>query len=153
MISTYLADEQATQNLARHLAGHMQPPLVITLRGDLGAGKTCFVRALLQAFGLNNTIKSPTFTLVESYSINDRVIHHFDLYRLEAVDELEDMGFRDYFQPTALCLVEWPEKVPAGYIPADVVVQLEYEGTGRRVQISAMTVAGQNIINHAQGLP
>jgi tRNA threonylcarbamoyladenosine biosynthesis protein TsaE len=129
------------------MAGHLQPPLVITLQGDLGAGKTTFVRALLQTLGIKTTIKSPTFTLVESYENQDWQIHHFDLYRLEYAEELEDMGFRDYFDSKALCLIEWPEKVPAHYIPTDVAVQLGYQGQGRMLRLSAHSDSGQALLN------
>ena len=80
MMNYFLPDEQATQCRAKQMAEHLQPPLVITLQGDLGAGKTTFVRALLQTLGITTTIKSPTFTLVESYECQDWQIHHFDFY-------------------------------------------------------------------------
>ena len=101
--------------------------------GELGAGKTTLVRGMLRALGFGGAVRSPTFTLVESYRFPDFDVHHFDLYRLESAAELEDIGFRDYFGTASSCLVEWPEK-GAGCLPdPDWQVIVEHTGAGRRV--------------------
>lgn len=147
-----LADEEATIAFARQLAGYCTLlPLTITLKGPLGAGKTTLIRALLKELGVTGTIKSPTFSLVESYQNKELHFHHFDLYRIEREEELEDLGFRDYFQPEALCLIEWPERAGSLLSQADLQLALEVKGSGRRLAMRAQTEAGNNIIDQFRG--
>lgn len=97
---------------------------IIYLVGDLGAGKTTFMRGLINSFGYKGAVKSPTYTLVENYLDLIIPIYHFDLYRLEQPKELELIGIRDYLQKTAICCFEWPDK-GVGHIPdPDFIVQL-----------------------------
>lgn len=97
---------------------------IIYLIGDLGAGKTTFMRGLLKSFGYKGLVKSPTYTLVENYLDLIIPIYHFDLYRLEQPKELELIGIRDYLQQAAICCFEWPDK-GVGHIPdPDFIVQL-----------------------------
>lgn len=108
---------------------------VITLHGDLGAGKTTLVRGLLQALGHTGVVKSPTYTLVEPYYLGGRDIYHFDLYRLGEPDELEYIGFRDYFSPNSVCLLEWPERGENYVPPADIKLFISISDTSRSIII------------------
>lgn len=142
-----LPDEAATQASAARLASLCSGGLVIDLHGDLGAGKTTWVRGFLRALGVAEHVKSPTFTVVEPYVAGRRHVYHFDLYRLNDPEELELLGVRDYFAPEHIVLVEWPER-GAGVLPeADLHVQLEFAGAGRRMTLRAGTALGQAIIN------
>lgn len=118
----------------------------IYLTGELGAGKTTFVRGFIQGAGHPGPVKSPTFTLVESYHIGGRDLHHFDLFRLAQPDELEFMGIRDYFVPGSVCLVEWPERGAGVLPPGDIRLAVAYRPGGRRVEWEAGTARGRRIL-------
>lgn len=146
----HLADERATLALAAGFARALAPGLTIYLQGDLGAGKTTFTRGLLAALGHRGKVKSPTYTLVESYPLAAFTIHHFDLYRLVDPEEWEDAGFREYFGSDTVCLVEWPEKARALLPSPDIELALEVDGNGRRYRFTAHTEAGnQCLMRHS----
>ena len=126
---------------------------LIELRGDLGAGKTTFVRHLLTALGVQGRIKSPTYAVVEPYSLEAAgsrpplEIWHFDFYRFNDPREWEEAGFRDIFSSTGLKLVEWPEKA-GEYLPsADLVIAIEvHADASRSVILTANTPVGQALL-------
>lgn len=130
-----LKNEAETMELGAMIATLLPVGGVVLLYGDLGAGKTTTVRGLLRSLGFTGTVKSPTYTLVEPYRVNDRDVYHFDLYRLGDPEELEYLGVRDYFRKDALCLIEWPEKAK-GFVPdGDLIITLAYNGETRVAQI------------------
>lgn len=142
----YLPNTATQEKLAGLLAQHCPAGCVIFLRGDLGTGKTTFVRGFLRALGHQGVVKSPTYTLVEPYQLNNRSIYHFDLYRLADPEELEYAGGRDYFAANTVCLIEWPERA-AGFLPlADLECDIRYEGEGRRMVLLANTPAGEAML-------
>jgi tRNA threonylcarbamoyladenosine biosynthesis protein TsaE len=131
-----LANEAETVALGQMLSSVISVPLVIYLFGDLGAGKTTFVRGLLQGLGHQGAVKSPTYTLVEPYELKGQSVYHFDLYRLADPEELEFIGIREYQDEDALLIFEWPDK-GAGMIPeADLVLEMKYQGEARRAEFS-----------------
>jgi tRNA threonylcarbamoyladenosine biosynthesis protein TsaE len=142
-----LPDEAATAALATRLAGLLQEGLVIYLHGELGAGKTSFARALLTALGVGERIKSPTYSLVESYRFQGRPAWHLDLYRIADPGELEWLGLDALSDPAALVLVEWPER-GVGALPApDLIVHLGYVGLGREARMEVRTPRGAKIVS------
>jgi tRNA threonylcarbamoyladenosine biosynthesis protein TsaE len=104
-----LAQSEETLELGAKLAALCIQPCVLYLQGLLGTGKTTFTRGFIQQLGYGARVKSPTYTLVEAYTIGHRSILHFDLYRLQNPAELEAIGIRDYLVEPAIWLVEWPE--------------------------------------------
>jgi len=105
-----LADEAATLEAGREFSKQLFAGMVVYLHGDLGAGKTTFVRGVLQGFGYTGKVKSPTYTLVESYVFSRYNLYHFDLYRFIDENEWDAAGFNEYFNADSICMVEWPEK-------------------------------------------
>ncbi|MDF0606479.1 tRNA (adenosine(37)-N6)-threonylcarbamoyltransferase complex ATPase subunit type 1 TsaE [Neisseriaceae bacterium TC5R-5] len=144
--SAYLKDESATLALGGVFAQVASPGMVIYLLGDLGAGKTTFTRGLLNGLGHQGKVRSPTYTLVESYDIAHYQVHHFDLYRFADPSEWEDAGFREYFSPDSLCLVEWPQQAAALLPAPDVVLELTLAESGRRYRLIAHTDTGKSCL-------
>ena len=131
----HIADEGAMLALGATLARRFSTGGLITLHGDLGAGKTTLVRGLLRELGHTGVVKSPTYTLVEPYALASGEVFHFDLYRLADAEELEYMGIRDYLRPDALCLVEWPEKAGGTLPAADLQVFIYHAGASRHIEL------------------
>jgi tRNA threonylcarbamoyladenosine biosynthesis protein TsaE len=150
-----LVDEAATLQFGAVLASVIQPSLTIYLHGDLGAGKTTLVRGLLHALGYVGKVKSPTYTLVESYEIKFHLVtnltlYHFDLYRFNEEEEWESAGFRDYFNSYSACLIEWPEKAQSVLPTPDLNVTFtikDFGGNiGRSIEISAQSILGKQCL-------
>lgn len=119
---------------------------IIFLHGELGAGKTTLVRGFLRGLGHAGKVKSPTYTLVEPYEIDQRPIYHFDLYRLAGPQELEYIGIRDFLERNAIFLVEWPERGAHYLPPPDIEVKIDYAGSERLVRFEAKTATGKNTV-------
>lgn len=136
-----LADADATEALGRALAGSRPPQAVVHLHGDLGAGKSTLARALLRALGVEGTIRSPTYTLVERYPLaTGGEAWHLDLYRIGAPEELDYLGLDEV--AAVLWLVEWPERGAGILPPADLHVRLAIDGNGRQAELQATGKAG-----------
>jgi tRNA threonylcarbamoyladenosine biosynthesis protein TsaE len=128
-----LPDETATLSFGARFANPecLVPGLIIWLHGDLGAGKTTFVRGLLRALGETGPVKSPTYTLLEVHAISGLNLYHFDFYRLNQPEEYLDAGLDEYFSGTGVCLVEWPDQAAPYLPPADIHIDLRVVTTSR----------------------
>ncbi len=153
-LETCLPDPSATDRLGAALARAMvrcretigTHGLALRLEGNLGAGKTSVVRAVLRELGWTGAVKSPTFSLLETYQTAEILLHHFDFYRFEDPCEFEDAGFRELFSPGAVCATEWSERAEPCLPAEDLSLELVYEGLGRRALLSARTGAGEALL-------
>ena len=121
---------------------------VVYLRGELGTGKTTFARAIIQQMGRVDSVTSPTFTLIETYDLNEVLVAHLDLYRIESEAEMEGIGLRDYLDGDWICLIEWPDRAPGMLPDPDLTIDLAYEGKGR----SAVLVVTERLADRADWL-
>ena len=129
-----------TETVGETLAATLCPGAVVAFTGDLGAGKTAFVRGLARGLGINERVTSPTFTIVNEYEGGRLPLFHFDMYRLSSSDELFDIGWEDYLARGGVCAVEWSENVDDAL-----------EGAVIRVDIRRGESDGERIITVTQG--
>jgi tRNA threonylcarbamoyladenosine biosynthesis protein TsaE len=144
-------DEQATQAFAHALAAHAAVcNAFIALHGDLGAGKTTFVRHLLRALGEAGRVKSPTYAVVEPYEIAGLQVWHFDFYRFNDPREWEDAGFREIFASMGLKIAEWPEKAGPLLPTADLDISIQTQSdTQRSITLIAHSAVGVQLLHAA----
>jgi tRNA threonylcarbamoyladenosine biosynthesis protein TsaE len=138
MMVFYTASPEQTRAWGEALAGLMEPGDFLALTGSLGAGKTCLVQGLVQGVGAPQAATSPTFGLIHEYRGGRLPVYHFDVYRLDRPEELESLGYEDYFYGDGLCVVEWGE-LAGPYLPdgrADIVLTPAAAAGERRIQVS-----------------
>jgi tRNA threonylcarbamoyladenosine biosynthesis protein TsaE len=141
-VQVIVASADAMERLGARLALCAGESDYIALRGELGAGKTTLARGALHGLGHVGVVKSPTYTIVESYRLGTRTVHHLDLYRLADPRELEYLGVWDYFDEASVKLVEWPERGEEVLPEPDVLVTIEVENVARKVRLAGLTCAG-----------
>ena len=138
---TYTHSAEETVVFGRTLAAELTPPLLILLRGDLGAGKTTLVKGIAEGFGaaLADDVTSPTFTLVHEYRGPRAALYHIDLYRVDTERELETLGLDDLIEPTSILLIEWGEKFPRFVRERNLEIVLErVDENERRIQVTGL---------------
>lgn len=141
---------QATEALAQRLAPRLAPGFVLYLSGELGTGKTSFVRALLRALGFAGRVKSPSFSLLESYDLSSFRLYHFDFYRFDSEQDWLDAGFEEYIGAPHVAVVEWPERAIGTLPTPDLHLFLRFDedgGDGRIVEAVAHTARGRACLN------
>ena len=153
----HLSDEAGTLALGAALARVLHPGLIIHLHGELGAGKTSLTRAILHAAGYAGRVKSPTYTLLEPYTITlggqSVEVMHFDLYRMISPEEFIEAGFREHFGHRTICIIEWPQQAGSLLPPPDLAIFLTVEGHGRKVELRANSEQGTICLNHLHFSP
>lgn len=118
------ANEQETEAIGQALVGRLAPGTVIAFTGDLGAGKTAFVRGMARGLGISQRVTSPTFTIVNEYEGGRLPLFHFDMYRLSGADDLFDIGWEDFLRRGGICAVEWSENIRDALEPDTIYVDI-----------------------------
>ncbi len=153
----FLQDETATAQLGAALGHVLRPGMTIHLHGELGAGKTFLTREILRAMGYTGRVKSPTYTLLEPYSVELRghtiEVLHFDLYRMSSPQEFVEAGFRDYFGSHKICIVEWPEQAGDLLPAADIDLFITAEDEARTVELRANSELGAKCLENLYPSP
>jgi tRNA threonylcarbamoyladenosine biosynthesis protein TsaE len=148
--SLHLDDAAATEAAGARLAPLLGAGMVVTLSGDLGAGKTTLVRGCLRKLGWTGRVKSPTYTLVEHYLFSSLYFYHFDFYRFADPSEWETAGLAECFRSDSLCMIEWPERVGSLLPPPDLALMLAHPAdshvSGRELTLQSWTEAGERCL-------
>lgn len=142
-----LARVEDTEALGGHLADACPRGIYIHLIGELAAGKTTLARGYLQALGHAGAVKSPTFTLVETYEFAFCTVHHFDLYRIAAPAELAFIGIEEYIDGEADCIIEWADRGGARLPGCDIEIRLSVATLGRHAELSGRSTRGIEVIS------
>lgn len=137
--------EEQLRLFANKFASVLEAPLVIWLEGDLGAGKTAFTRALIQALGYKGRVKSPTYGLLEHYQLQELQALHLDLYRISDPGELEFLGLEDLMDEHSIVLIEWPDRGGSWLPDADFLFRFSYATQGRDLHWTALTPAARKL--------
>ena len=136
----YTNSDKETEAVGEQFGRTVKDGTVVAMYGDLGAGKTAFVRGMARGMGIDERVSSPTFTIVNEY-LGDRTLIHFDMYRLGSADELFDIGWEDYIARGAVCAVEWSENVEEAFYGDEIILTIEKTSdTSRKITIEGADV-------------
>ena len=139
LICVFLKNTGATHFWGKKIGKLLKPGSIVWLKGPLGAGKTTLAKAIAQGMGITESITSPTYTLVNEYP-SEVSLNHMDLYRLGGLDEFEAMGGEEYFSQTSVCLIEWGERIQEILPPETIIIDLQIEGEGRKMEIKGLEI-------------
>lgn len=146
MLNLHISHSENMLACGRILAQSTGKNAVVFLQGSLGAGKTTLVRGFLEGLGYLGSVKSPTYTLVETYILPDTVVLHWDLYRLVDPEDLELLGIRDYLEQPAWWFVEWPERFKDILPAPDLLIDFTIKGTERELSLQEYTEQGSELV-------
>lgn len=132
--------------LGARLIGACDQGGVVTLDGDLGTGKTTLVRGALESLGIVSGVRSPTYTLIETYPLTPLSIAHFDLYRLSDPEELEYLGYRDYLNPDTVCFIEWPQRAEGYLSETGLHIHINHADNCRHLSFQRGNAWGDRVI-------
>lgn len=131
--------EQETYQAGRQLGQFAKPGEIYCLNGDLGVGKTVFTKGFAEGIGIQEPVNSPTFTIIQQYEEGRIPLYHFDVYRISDIDEMEEIGYEDYFFGDGVCLIEWAnlieEIIPDYAVWITIEKDLEYGFEYRRITV------------------
>ena len=144
IIETHSAEE--TFELGKNIGKTLEPGQIFTLNGDLGTGKTVFTQGVAAGLGVTGPVNSPTFTIVQEYRSGRLPFFHFDVYRIADIDEMEEIGYDDYFFSDGVCLIEWAEQIreliPENHVDVTIEKDLSKGFDYRKITIDAPAGTG-----------
>jgi tRNA threonylcarbamoyladenosine biosynthesis protein TsaE len=150
-LNTPLLDEAAMTDLAAAMSPMVSAPLIVFLEGDLGAGKTTFVRAFIRSLGYTGRVKSPTYGLLEIYPLEQFDVIHLDLYRIAESGELEFLGLDDLHGPDSVFMVEWPDRGVAHLPQPDLTICFKHSGDGRFLHFQPHNDRSRSLVTSLAG--
>ena len=150
MLTQTLYSENETVLFGKIIAKNLRPGVFIALKGALGAGKTCLCRGILSGLGHTGHVKSPTYPLVEIYTLESSTIYHFDFYRITNPMEVIEAGFREVFINTNICLVEWPENAESVMRVPDITISIIFSTDSRDISVTAASELGKQCLKGLQ---
>ena len=150
MLTQTLYSENETVLFGKKIAKNLRPGVFIALKGALGAGKTCLCRGILSGLGHTGHVKSPTYPLVEIYTLESSTIYHFDFYRITNPMEVIEAGFREVFINTNICLVEWPENAESVLRVPDITISIIFNTDSRDISVTAASELGKQCLEGLQ---
>ncbi len=150
MLTQTLYSENETVLFGKKIAKNLRPGVFIALKGALGAGKTCLCRGILSGLGHTGHVKSPTYPLVEIYTLESSTIYHFDFYRITNPMEVIEAGFREVFINTNICLVEWPENAESVMRVPDITISIIFNTDSRDISVTAASELGKQCLKGLQ---
>ena len=150
MLTQTLYSENETVLFGKKIAKNLRPGVFIALKGALGAGKTCLCRGILSGLGHTGHVKSPTYPLVEIYTLESSTIYHFDFYRITNPMEVIEAGFREVFINTNMCLVEWPENAESVMRVPDITISIIFSPNSRDISVTAASELGKQCLKGLQ---
>jgi tRNA threonylcarbamoyladenosine biosynthesis protein TsaE len=150
MLTQTLYSENETVLFGKKIAKNLRPGVFIALKGALGAGKTCLCRGILSGLGHTGHVKSPTYPLVEIYTLESSTIYHFDFYRITNPMEVIEAGFREVFINTNICLVEWPENAESVMRVPDITISIIFSTDSRDISVTAASELGKQCLKGLQ---
>ncbi len=142
-LSHRIDGESSMLEFGEALSDKIEPGEVIYLIGELGTGKTTLVRGILSGLGYQKNVVSPTYTLIEPYTVSNYNIYHLDLYRLNSESEIENLGLRDLLDGHAICFIEWPDKFTVHLPPPSLTIRVRVLGRGRAISLDPDPVSVQ----------
>jgi tRNA threonylcarbamoyladenosine biosynthesis protein TsaE len=150
-VEIFLPDEEKTIDLGNFLGKNISPPITIYFFGDLGSGKTHFSKGIAQGLGLEEDIISPTFTLINHYKLEKFDLYHLDLYRLNSLNEVLDLGIEDFIDNNSIVLIEWAEKLEKYKLTNNLInIELKHFENGRKCIISSDKREFENLFTEIQ---
>ena len=151
MVKIATASANELKYIAERMAKYLFPGSFLALNGDLGSGKTTFTQGLAKGLGINEDISSPTFTIIKEYESGRLPLYHMDIYRIEQPEEMEDLGYEEYFYGDGICAIEWADNIRELWPEEYLEIVFVYNDTGRVLEFRPVGRKYEEIVEEMTG--